>query len=63
MKKIVDKFKQIDSFGESIKFNIKGGETYNTCLGSLITLFIYMTVLIYGSTKFKNLSYKLDTNH
>ena len=52
MKKIVDKFKQLDSFGESIKFTIKGGETYNTCLGAIITLFIYMTVLIYGSTKF-----------
>ena len=53
MKIVQDKFKQIDSFGESVNFIVKKGDTsYKTAPGAFISLLIYGLILIYGGTKF-----------
>ena len=36
-----------DMFGESISFNVRGKEKYKTCLGSLVTMFIYMWCVLF----------------
>ena len=63
MQKLIKRFKQLDSFGQGMKFNIAGNETFNTNFGAVLTLIIYMTVFVYSFTKYKNLVGYLDTAH
>ena len=63
MQRLKSKFSSIDQFGQGINFLIKGGDTFTTSLGAVVTLLIYVTVLIYGSTKFNRLKERLDTSH
>ena len=44
--KLLTLFKKIDSFGVGVKFTIDGGETYNTCIGSISTL---LAMILVGS--------------
>ena len=53
---------KIDKFGSGINFNIAGKDHYQTKVGSLITLSIYIIVLIYGSQKFTKVVNRSDTS-
>ena len=37
----------IDMFGERIRFNMDGKETFDTCCGSICTLLIFGVVALY----------------
>ena len=56
-------FMGLDLFGESIGFNIDGSERSSSCVGSLISLVIYILVFVYGIQKFITLLEYGDTNH
>ena len=49
MWKLFDKLKEFDKFGQGAGFTIRGGETYGTGLGLVLTLIIYIIVLVYGN--------------
>ena len=36
-----------DMFGEQVKFNLDGKESFDTCCGSLCTLLILLTITVY----------------
>ena len=39
---------RFDLFGEQVKFNLDGKESFDTCCGSLVTLLIFLVVAVYG---------------
>ena len=43
-----DRFNAIDMFGSTVNFNISGRTRYNSCLGSLTTILIFLVVACYG---------------
>ena len=63
MKRVSQSLKQLDHFGEGVKFTVKGQEAYKTFLGATITLLIYLVVMVYGSNKFNKLYHRSDTSY
>ena len=61
IKKINSTFKKIDNFGEPISLLAEKSATHQTVQGAIITLLIYMTVMIYGSSKFNLMIEREDT--
>ena len=51
--KIRNIFTKIDFLGETIGFEVKGGNSYKSVLGAILSLGIATVVLVYGSNKYK----------
>ena len=52
LKKFSKYFKKLDQFGDTINFNVRDGErTFTTMFGTVITIFIFTLILLYGITK------------
>ena len=54
--------KQIDTFGDSVAFNIKGNTRYPTWPGAILTVLIYFLIISYGLEKFTTMIYYGDTS-
>ena len=63
MEQLVDKFKDLDLFGQGVNLTVKGKDTYRTCFGALLALQIYLTVFLYGFNKYDLLINRQDTSH
>ena len=54
---LLGKIKQLDLFGEDVGFTVgDGGRSYNTWFGTLMTVFIYIIIGLYGYKKFSDLT-------
>ena len=62
LSRVLNTFKSIDNFGDSVSFQFNGQNQYNSILGSFITILILMTVSYYGVEKFNSMSNRLDTD-
>ena len=47
MQRLANTFKGLDLFGHPISLNYNGETSFNTCLGSLFTLFVYVFTVSY----------------
>ena len=45
---VTDRFNGIDLFGSTVNFNINGNTRYNSCIGSLTTIIIFVVIAFYG---------------
>ena len=63
MRKVYNKLKEFDKFGEAAGFTIRGSGTYGTGLGLLLTLLIYAVSLIYAKRNYEKLVERADTAH
>ena len=53
MKKIQNKIRQLDQFGDSVGFTVKKGQsTYTTWAGAVVSLIIFALITLYGSQGF-----------
>ena len=52
LNRITRLFQQFDYYGESSQLKIKGADTYPSCLGTLISLVIIITVIAYAIDKY-----------
>ena len=63
IQKFKDTFTQFDAFGDRVNFTVKGRETFGAIFGTVLTIFIYATVLVYAQMRVQRLYYRLDTFH
>ena len=64
MKKIFNKIRQLDKFGDSVSFTVrKGQSTFTTWAGAVVTLIISALILIYGSQRFIAFIKRDDTKY
>ena len=54
-------FRQLDPFGDSVTFNIKGNAKLGTTLGMFFGMVTYFLIFIYGFTKFMTMWNYEDT--
>ena len=61
--KLTKVLQSVDIYGESIKFQIEGNDTFNSKKGGIVTMLVVFTLLVYASLKFRILHNLEDTNY
>ena len=64
LSKLGEIVKSVDMFGTSVGFHVRGGDAFKTWFGAFLSIIIiYSSVVVYGSSKFQKMYYRLDTTH
>ena len=61
-KRISKSYKLLDTFGESVGFTVDGSATHRTCIGSFVSMIVFILVFIYGFEKYFIMMDREDTN-
>ena len=60
--KINTYFTRIDLFPTDVSFRENGGDSFKTCYGACVSLFIILITIFYATNKFRTLVEREDTN-